>query len=88
MPKNWWTLIFWSFRLAKTYIPKKYSVLPPWRVTCYEDPHDYKLRSFEEVLKEQEENPPDIVMENIYDVLPWIERDEHLNYQNRRVIIT
>ncbi len=55
---------------AKTFIPKKYQALPPWSVIKQNDPFDYKLRSKDELLKEQAETQPDIPIKLIYTDYP------------------
>lgn len=55
---------------AKTFIPEKYQALPPWTVIKQNDPFDYKLRSKDELIKEQAENPPNFPINLIYTDYP------------------
>jgi len=64
---------FSKVRKAKTYIPEKYQALPPWLQVKQRDPFEYKLRSFDEIVKEQEERPPEFPIEVIYSKYPKAE---------------
>ena len=45
-------------------------MLPSWLQPKLRDPHDYKLRTKEEFLKEQEENPPQFPVMIDYNYYP------------------
>ena len=50
---------YFTFRKAKTFIPKVYQAIPPHMELKLKDPFDYKLRSKEEVMEDFKNNPPD-----------------------------
>eukprot|EP01017_Pseudomicrothorax_dubius_P035585 TRINITY_DN5007_c0_g1_i4.p1 TRINITY_DN5007_c0_g1~~TRINITY_DN5007_c0_g1_i4.p1 ORF type:complete len:164 (-),score=39.37 TRINITY_DN5007_c0_g1_i4:107-598(-) len=50
-------------RKAKSWKEKGYPVLPFWQEVHTKDPHEYKLRSKEEIKKEFEEFPPELTIE-------------------------
>lgn len=50
---------------------KKYPTLPPWRIPSFRDQFDYKLRSYEEVVKQQEEDPPKIEFTIVVEYHTW-----------------
>jgi len=50
---------FTRVRRAKTHKLTQYPVIPPWLETFNKDPFDYKLRSRDDIIAEQEVSPPD-----------------------------
>ena len=50
--------VYSLINLAKIYVAPKYPALPPWSDIKQKDPFDYKLRSYDEIVKEQKEHPP------------------------------
>ena len=56
--------------LAKTKKLEQYPVIPPWLETFNKDPFDYKLRSRDDIIAEQEVSPPDFPIKVIVQDYP------------------
>lgn len=60
---------------AKTHKLTQYPVIPPWSQVINKDPFEYKLRSFDEIVKEQEEHPPEFPMTIMLTDHPHLNRE-------------
>ena len=56
--------------IAKTWVPAKYPAIPHYNQYEMRDPHDYKLRSKEELRAEHEKTPPDFTVVVDYTYYP------------------
>ena len=58
---------FGQIRKAKTYVPSHYTAIPEYIVPEFRDIHEtYKLKSRQEVIEYQEQNPPSFNVEVAY----------------------